>query len=478
MIRVRLKQNQVVLVCMFIIAFVILTVAFVNPAAGVLNYLTLFGMYRFHVLLAVLYILWYVSYGYVFYRMLNTRQEQIADSWRVSIKVLGMIISLFSLVVIPLESCDIYTYYKYGRLFLFTNSDIFSKTLKQVVDSQPAENVDSIITGVAWNTKYLYGPIVLGFYSALSWLPINIYLPLVRLFILFILFSTLTLIERFYLHKSYVVSDRLFLILLNPLLVTQYIVDAHSDAIMMFFVILTYWAYFAAEKRVLASIFLLFSILTKVSAVLFVWWVGLLLLRDMVSKKMSRGELLTSLLCFIISAGWLIWDTKKVMDEYSRFIWNSLFSFLHYLTTLKVLNLKTFGYLFVILRVLWVAGSLVIVLYFVHRLFSGKGNYKREKEDLLTAGVLAVVIVQMLYYTIAANFVAPWYVAGVFLLTLLLSSRRYVFCQMSVYTAGAVASVMDFSPFSQWIAGTVVFIICFIALLCIMFNVFETGFKN
>lgn len=304
--------------------------------------------------------------------------------------VFSLAFGIAILVIPTFVSCDLYTYTKYGQLFKNHGWDIYKYPLKYFHEKS---QLDNFITGLGWETSFLYGPLSAYYFRLLA--------------------SGNSLMFTYFLSRVlavvmlYIIADfdvkKLLWYLLNPIIFVNYIFDGHVDIIMMAFVIL---AYKKKDKPLVSVSCMWVALLLKSSAILFI--IPLLVYRVVDNFKTAKlGIVLLNTSLVLL---YTFWSYYYVLRTYNTHTDNSLVVLILHLRSKYSSNYSFLPTFVNITRyLLFVAIVIGILLKVVLSMW--QKQYRFKNYCLMTNSQIFtdILLLQYLCFVFIANQVHPWY---------------------------------------------------------------------
>ena len=209
----------------------------------------------------------------------------------------------------PIGSDDIFSYVYQGRILSIHHANPFINSYDQFSHDQFYPAISNY-----WSGSFVpYGPLFVYCSAMSSWLgQSSIWLSL-------ILFKTfMVLAHLFSVYLVYKISNfkTFFLYALNPLVIFEFIINGHNDALVVLAVVLSIYflrKYSGMKGQLLACLFLLISALIKLPTVLLWPFLGIMLFWDNFKKKQG---LVFTLMAIGLTVGSLIVAYAPVFSNF------------------------------------------------------------------------------------------------------------------------------------------------------------------
>lgn len=225
----------------------------------------------------------------------------------------------------------------------------------------------------------------------------------------------------------------LYLFLLNPLMIFEFVVNAHMDSVMTFWVLLGLW--FLFKDQIIWSIMSLsLAVLIKVSALIFVPFFIIWYLHSHRKQLGYAFEqlVLSGLICLIIMMlfFWPYWEGVEIFNGIkwqARWINNTVFAFLHGISSLLVTAIgKTVWIDHWIPRVIQIVLGFVFVVE-IFRLGRFYFTVLLNKTKLnIETFVFTMTFFILMYHLFFQRSFLPWYSIVPFAFSLLLEKSETV----------------------------------------------------
>ncbi|MFC1678438.1 hypothetical protein ACFLZ9_01730 [Patescibacteria group bacterium] len=425
-----MSVNKKIIILGVLTEFLYLLLFLVEPIRKRLNdpslVLSVHNIYFFITALLVVVFIFYVCASRL---IINGQALKIAI-------VFFIIFNATLLFVWPLTSIDVFTYIHTSRVLSVHHANPYLTSFDSFSDDAFAPLIKN-----CWSSLPTpYAPLFTIISSVLTFLgQKSLFLSL---FLFKFLFISLNIASCYLIHKIFKNSQATFLYAWNPLLLFEFGVNAHSDILTIFFLLISIFYIFCRPynyKNYLISIFLLWcSILIKFITIVFLPIMVLIFLKRASTIKekciliMSTVIIsVTSVVIFYLPFWHGIETFSRILSHlnqiYIAWFFSSLVVFVISIT-LVILRVNNF------LNIAAISGKIIfLLLYFVIlvKIFITKN--KNLKENIIKYFLVSLIVFYLTFFT----WFMPWYLTVLLVMLIIsfsINKKAYYFWATHIVT--------------------------------------------